>query len=200
MNLLRDQQPDEPGPAWPPCPFWDWAEAFYARPGVAETCLGLQDRHGHDVILVLFALWLAERGVRLDDRVAVRALSVSTGWREAVVAPLRTLRRQLKAGLAEPPDELAPEARQPAQVIALRARIKALELASERLQILALAELADELTAVATPGIPTTGLARNNLEALIGPASFDLEAHARLLASLSPLGDQVGTGGRTGST
>lgn len=182
MSILREQEPDDPGPAWPPCPFWDWSVAFYARPGVAEACLMLQDRGGHDVVLVLFALWLAERGARVDDGLAARALKVGEGWRDRVVAPLRTLRRQLKEGLAEPPHELAPEARQPSHVSALRARIKALELASERLQVLALADLVGDAPVAAEAGHE---LALGNLETLIAPAAADRPALSLLIDRIS---------------
>jgi len=181
VSVLQEQEPDDPGSAWPPCPFWDWSVAFYARPGVAGACLELQDRGGHDVNLILFALWLAERGIAVDDRLAARAQRVSEGWRSDVVAPLRRLRRQLKDGLAEPPHAHAPEARRPAQVALLRTRVKALELASERLQILALADLVGDRPATAVPGCD---LARANLELLAAPAGSGEAAFSTLLDAL----------------
>ena len=41
---------------------WRFSLAFYARPGVSEALIGLQDRAGLDVNLVLFALWLGVSG------------------------------------------------------------------------------------------------------------------------------------------
>jgi uncharacterized protein (TIGR02444 family) len=38
--------------------FWRFSLMVYARPGVAEALIGLQDRAGHNVNLILFGLWL----------------------------------------------------------------------------------------------------------------------------------------------
>lgn len=189
MSGRPPEDADEPGPAWPRCGFWDWALAAYARPGVAETCLELQDRGGHDVVLLLFALWLADRGIEVDDGLAFRARRASGVWREEVVGPLRAVRRRLKPGLAALlPHHDAPEARQPAQAAALRARIKGLELAAERLQVLALADLVRGHPAASSL---TTTLARANLEALLTLGPNDRQVLSTLLEALYA--------GRTGS-
>src|SRR5436190_572701 len=47
--------------------FWRFSLAFYARPGVAQALIALQDRSGRDVNLTLFGLWLGVvRGAWLD--------------------------------------------------------------------------------------------------------------------------------------
>ncbi|MGI9492931.1 MAG: TIGR02444 family protein, partial [Geminicoccaceae bacterium] len=48
---------------WPESPFWDYSLSLYGRPGVEQACLELQRRHGLNVNLLLFAFWLADRGV-----------------------------------------------------------------------------------------------------------------------------------------
>lgn len=68
--------------------FWDWAVAVYARPGVAEACLDLQDRYSQNVPLLLWAIW---RGG--DDLTAV---DTATQWEGEVIGPLRYARRNLK--------------------------------------------------------------------------------------------------------
>ena len=47
---------------FPDCAFWDFSLEAYARPGVAPACLDLQERHGADVNLLLFACWLSASG------------------------------------------------------------------------------------------------------------------------------------------
>ncbi|HEY9550471.1 MAG TPA: TIGR02444 family protein, partial [Kiloniellaceae bacterium] len=47
-------------------PFWQFSGAVYARRGVAEACLALQQRHGLDVNLLLFCAWAGSNGRRLD--------------------------------------------------------------------------------------------------------------------------------------
>jgi uncharacterized protein (TIGR02444 family) len=100
--------------------FWRFSLAFYARPGVAEALIALQDRAGLDVNLMLFALWCgAAYGHRLDAA-ALRATEAAiTPLRDEVIVPLRGLRRRLKPA-------------QDADVQALRRRIGVLELAAER--------------------------------------------------------------------
>ncbi|HKS89918.1 MAG TPA: TIGR02444 family protein, partial [Stellaceae bacterium] len=57
--------------------FWRFSLALYARPGVAEALIALQDRAGRDVNLMLFALWFgAVRGRRLD---AARLAAAAAG-------------------------------------------------------------------------------------------------------------------------
>ncbi|MGU3421835.1 TIGR02444 family protein [Methylobacterium sp. D54C] len=103
-------------------PFWDFSLALYRRPGLAPACVALQDEGGADVNLVLYLLWCAATGRSLDAG-AVRAADAGIApWREAVVEPLRAVRRALKA---EPLERLGSEA--------YRGRIKAVELEAERL-------------------------------------------------------------------
>jgi len=86
---------------------------------VAPTCLALQDDFGVDVNLLLYAAWLAHLERRLSDTHLRAVDGQVAGWREGVVRPLRTLRRQLQG--------MAPAA-------AIRDEIRALELRAERQQ------------------------------------------------------------------
>ncbi|MBB6249889.1 TIGR02444 family protein [Nitrospirillum iridis] len=134
--------PEAPG-------LWPYALAVYARPGVAEVCLEAQDAHGADVPLLLWGAWAAARGRTLtqDDMAAARGLAHH--WREPIIAPLRQVRRALKALPAD----------------ALRQAVKAAELEAERLYLAALEDLArDWPDAPAAP----QGL-RDNLARLLPP-------------------------------
>jgi uncharacterized protein (TIGR02444 family) len=99
---------------------WRFSLAFYARPGVAEALIALQDRAGCDVNVILFALW---RGLVHGHRLAhadLRAAEAAVApLRRAVIEPLRRMRRGLKAD--SDPD-----------IQGLRRRVAALELAAER--------------------------------------------------------------------
>ncbi len=100
--------------------FWRFSLALYARPGVADALIALQDRAARDVNLILFGLWLgASRGHRLAAGELAGARAAVAPFTTAAVAPLRQLRRQLK-GAADP------------DFAALRRRIAGLELAAER--------------------------------------------------------------------
>ncbi|HUH83860.1 MAG TPA: TIGR02444 family protein [Stellaceae bacterium] len=83
-------------------PFWKFSLAFYGRPEVPAACLALQDAHGHDVNLLLYACWigLSGRG-RLAPADLARAAATSEPWHRGVIEPLRAARRALKeAGAA----------------------------------------------------------------------------------------------------
>jgi uncharacterized protein (TIGR02444 family) len=77
-------------------PFWDYSLASYRLEGVASSCLVLQDNGGMDVNLLLYAAWLAHMDQRLSaDHLAGLEVEI-VDWRERVIKPLRTLRRQLQ--------------------------------------------------------------------------------------------------------
>lgn len=108
---------------------WDWAAEAYAAPGAQAALLALQDDHGQCVCLLLWAAWRARMGAApTDDELEASAL-LAQGWERAVTAPLRAARRALK--IAAP--GVADAGRE-----ALRARVKADELRSERLLLEAL--------------------------------------------------------------
>ncbi|MGX7927203.1 TIGR02444 family protein [Tsuneonella sp. HG094] len=77
--------------------FWEYSLRVYARTGVAEACLSLQDRHGCEVNLVLLCLWLAQNRklwLRKEDLCAAQRSAAAPV--EGVVRPLRMTRRWLK--------------------------------------------------------------------------------------------------------
>jgi uncharacterized protein (TIGR02444 family) len=100
--------------------FWRFSLALYARPGVADALIAIQDRAGTDVNLLLFGLWLGvTRGRLLAAADLAAAEAAIAPLRDAAVAPLRQLRRQLKHAAD-------------GDLQALRRGIAGLELAAER--------------------------------------------------------------------
>ena len=85
---------------FPAHPFWDFALDVYRQPGVSEACLQLQERDHVDVNLLLFACWVgASGGGRLNRDEVERCRDAVGPWHDAVVRPLRGVRRTLKGGL-----------------------------------------------------------------------------------------------------
>lgn len=112
---------------------WAFSLRVYAAPGVADWCLGLQEDHGADVNVLLWCAWAGERGIRLADRELAAGEAAVAPWRQGVVAPLRQIRRLLKADLGAISAEMA---------TALRTRVKAVELEAERVEQAALEAVA----------------------------------------------------------
>ncbi|MBX9614209.1 MAG: TIGR02444 family protein [Caulobacteraceae bacterium] len=106
-----------------PASLWDWALTAYRAEGVPEACLSLQDAHGHNVPLLLWAAWMAGTGRTLDSDMVEAGCDTARAWDAAAVTPLRAIRRTLKKPLPDI-DDTAREA--------LRTQVKAAELAAER--------------------------------------------------------------------
>lgn len=100
-------------------PFWEYSLSHYAREGVAEACLALQDGHGLDVNMLLYGAWLGSMGQPLEPGHLSALEEEIRQWRERVVLPLRTLRREWRD---YPP------------VTELRERLKEMELEAEHRQ------------------------------------------------------------------
>jgi uncharacterized protein (TIGR02444 family) len=98
---------------------WEWALDAYAQPGVPEACIHLQDAHGQNTSLLLWAVW-AEAA---DPAVLERAADLARRWEGAALVPLREVRRALKA----PCPPVADPARE-----GLRNDVKDAELRAER--------------------------------------------------------------------
>ncbi|WNK20432.1 TIGR02444 family protein [Halomonas piscis] len=80
-------------------PLWDFALDFYARPGVADKLLRLQDEAGFDVCVLLWRLWLGHLGLAPTPG-AEQALEDIYAWQRDYTRPLRQRRRWLKPAAA----------------------------------------------------------------------------------------------------
>ena len=98
---------------------WDWTLETYGQPGVPRACLTLQDAHGQNTSLLLWAVWAEAR----DEALLARAADAAHRWDAVALNPIRAVRRALKAPL--PP--VADAARE-----GLREDVKAAELRAER--------------------------------------------------------------------
>jgi len=108
---------------------WEWALEAYGQAGVPEACLTLQDNHGQNTSLLLWAVW-AEGP---DPEALAKGVAAAKAWDATVLTPIRAVRRALKA--PQPPvDDGAREA--------LREDVKACELRAERVLMETLGDLA----------------------------------------------------------
>lgn len=120
--------------------FWDFSLRLYRLPQVSDTCLTLQNVHGFDVNLLLFACWYGHTHGAISPALLAEVLQFSTHWSKEVVRPLRHARTWIKGELAQPLSQVAALS----GVVELREKIKAVELRSEQLQQQTLERLAQE--------------------------------------------------------
>jgi uncharacterized protein (TIGR02444 family) len=105
---------------------WAFALDIYARPGVADACLKLQNEAGVDVMIFLMATYAAVRHHILLTPAEIGKLDgACRPWREQIVWPLRAIRSGLKSGPQPAPSN---------ETELFRAKVKSVELAAERLQ------------------------------------------------------------------
>jgi uncharacterized protein (TIGR02444 family) len=104
--------------------FWSFTLGLYGKPDVAPALIGLQDRLGLDVNMLLYCCWAGADGRLLsrDDLKTVEA--VAEPWQSEVVRPLRALRRRLKGGFGAMPAD---------RVQAYRKRVNELEIEGEHI-------------------------------------------------------------------
>jgi uncharacterized protein (TIGR02444 family) len=82
---------------------WQFALHTYQRTGVAERLLRWQDEQQISINLVLWLLWLEQKGVAATAALAQQGQEHIADWHREHTAPLRQMRRQLKAkGLNNP--------------------------------------------------------------------------------------------------
>ena len=140
---------------------WEWVLEAYARPGVPEATLKLQDEHGQNTSFLLWAVY-AEAN---DPALLARAAEAARAWDRLALKPLRAVRRDLKPPLTPFDDEAR---------LAFRKEVNRIELEAERLLMETLEGLADGRGGAAA------------LEALeAASAAWDRPAPAAALADLA---------------
>jgi len=79
-------------------PFADFSARVYRKPGVADACLFIQERYGLNVNLVLFCLWVADRGGgALTAGQIDTAMRRVIDWEAQVIEPLRAIRKTCRS-------------------------------------------------------------------------------------------------------
>ncbi len=73
--------------------FWQFSITHYQDPAVKSACLLLQDTACADVNLLLLAIWLKTKGVRVSKQTVDELLTTSQYWQAEKIGPLRSHRR-----------------------------------------------------------------------------------------------------------
>tara|TARA_B100000700_G_scaffold250612_1_gene281316 strand:+ start:120 stop:641 length:522 start_codon:yes stop_codon:yes gene_type:complete len=75
---------------------WNYSLRFYDDPETEKALIDAQNRLGADVNLILYLLFRAQGGLRLDLDDIKNAENAVNSWRSGVIQPLREIRRNLK--------------------------------------------------------------------------------------------------------
>jgi uncharacterized protein (TIGR02444 family) len=122
--------------------FWNFSLEHYGKPGLPPAVIGLQNRLGADVNLLLYGCWAAAQGRSLGETDIAQADATIQLWRGQVVEPLREVRNRLKPGVAPVSAEAS---------MTLRKRVLDAEIAGEELAQHALAALLPAAKAAGNP-------------------------------------------------
>lgn len=164
-------------------PFWDHSLQVYGGEGVSAACIALQDRHGLDVNLILYCLWIGQDGGGvLEEADFDRLIAASGGWNADVICRLRAARLAIKAGFEDLPGELRDS---------FRKRILQIEIDGERAEQLLLGPLLDRPRDTARDAEGRARDAAANLRAYLShrsvrPADEDIASLVVILAAACP--------------
>lgn len=125
--------------------FGQWAEAHYGATIVQDGLHILQDRYGYISVCVLWAIWAAQKGIRLTTQDALTVIGTVVDMDRYATYPLRSVRRFLSA------PQIGFSATQQATV---RKKVLDTEIETERLVMSALAGLTHAAAPARSP--PTT--------------------------------------------
>lgn len=156
-------------------PFWIFSLKVYAKPGVSQICLAVQDEYGGDVNLLLFCCWQGCMGHSLNKRFLRTAMGAIADWQLHVVQPLRLARRTINKEYPAMPVK---------RKTSLRKSIASAEIDAEYLEQRLLAGCAAENSAVFRKSTPARAIAvnlRRYIELLKIPFDASLKQHAEIL-------------------
>ena len=105
---------------------WSFALTIYQRDAVAHACLDLQEQCQIDVPLMLCAVFACLQGKAISDEDLTQLYNLASPWQSDIVRSLRRIRTRLKTGPSPAPNAVSED---------LRNKVKAAELAAEKIQL-----------------------------------------------------------------
>jgi uncharacterized protein (TIGR02444 family) len=118
---------------------WSFAVTIYQRDAVAPACLDLQEHCQIDVPLMLCAVFACLQGKAVSDEDLTQLHNLASPWQSDIVQSLRRIRTQLKTGPSPAPNAVTED---------LRGKVKAAELAAEKIQLEMMQAWVSQLAAI----------------------------------------------------
>ena len=118
---------------------WSFALTIYQRDAVAPACLDLQEQCQIDVPLMLCAVFACLQGKAISDEDLTQLHNLASPWQSDIVQSLRRIRTRLKTGPSPAPNAVTED---------LRNKVKAAELAAEKIQLEMMQAWVSQLAAI----------------------------------------------------
>ena len=118
---------------------WSFALTVYQRDAVAPACLNLQEQCQIDVPLMLCAVFACLQGKAISNEDLTQLHDLAGPWQSDIVQSLRHIRTRLKTGPKPAPNAVTED---------LRNKVKAAELAAEKIQLEMMQAWVSQLAAI----------------------------------------------------
>ena len=142
---------------------WSFALTVYQRDAVAPACLNLQEQCQIDVPLMLCAVFACLQGKAILDEDLTQLHNLASPWQSDIVQSLRRIRTQLKTGPKPAPNAVTED---------LRNKVKAAELAAEKIQLEMMQTWVSQLTDVnMVEGLRTLPTIINTITRIVATSS-----------------------------
>lgn len=142
---------------------WSFALTVYQRDSVAPACLDLQEQCQIDVPLMLCAVFACLQGKAISDEDLTQLQDLAGPWQSDIVQSLRHIRTQLKTGPKPAPNAVTED---------LRNKVKAAELAAEKIQLEMMQTWVSQLTDVdMVEGLRTLPTIINTITRIVATSS-----------------------------
>ena len=118
---------------------WSFATTVYQEKGVAAACLALQSQCETDIPMLFAVAFACGKDKKQLEEDVIKLQRLTRPWQTNVVRALRQIRTQLKNGPHPAPNTKTNE---------LREKVKAVELAAEKIQIEMMQSWIDDLKTI----------------------------------------------------
>jgi uncharacterized protein (TIGR02444 family) len=91
---------------FPDSELWSFSNQTYKLPEVEGACLELQNNFDADINIILYCLWVAEKGIKLTAEDVMVLIQTTLPWQKSILKPLRDARKMMKQHIIAMPSEL----------------------------------------------------------------------------------------------
>lgn len=123
---------------FPDSELWSFSDQTYRLPEVKDTCLDLQNNFDADINIILYCLWVADKGITLSLQDVALLIQTTLPWQKTILKPLRDARQMIKQHIIAMPADLLDQT---------VANLSEMELNAEHMSQLALEKIIDLSTA-----------------------------------------------------